>query len=167
MTTNVTSAVAAALLIAAAGCGGDHVRGSDAVPAAFATLATDVSAAAGRHRANGEGAGPSGCAGEMSRYGAELRPMLDRMEGLSGDMDACVTEMGHASSADMQGTCAEMRQELERHLAGGCAAADPAAEAARHAGSMQQLADREAQRSHAMGEMMGSRGGMMSGRCGH
>jgi hypothetical protein len=157
--------VATILLFATAGCGGAHMANPDAD--AFAALATEVSAAAEKHRRNMDGAGAVGCSTEMSRYGAEVRPMLDRMSGMSGGMDACMAEMGQPESGDMQSTCDDMRRELEAHLASGCAAVDPRAETARHAGAMRQMAAHETQRAASMDGMMAPRASMMSGRCSH
>jgi hypothetical protein len=76
-----------------------------------------------------------------------------------------MAEMGHTASADMQATCGQMRQELDAHVASGCAAADPVAETARHVEAMQQMAAHEMERASTMGSMMGGTGGMMSGSC--
>jgi hypothetical protein len=152
----------ALLLVLAAGCGGD---GSGAGQDAFAHSASAVSASSDQHRRNMAGAPPSGCAAEMARYGAEIRPMLEHMRQLGGEMDACMAAMGHAAEADLQATCDAMRASVDDHLAHGCAAADPAAAAAQHAEAMRAMADHELARAGMAGPMMGS--GRMGGGCGH
>ena len=161
MTTRIIAAAAVAFTTAA--CGGDHMGRSG--PTEFAILASDISTKAQEHRVNVERAGDTGCATEMSRYVDEMGPLVDRMSSISADMDACMAAMGHAASADMQSTCAQMRDELDTHVGGGCAAADPLAETVRHADALGQMANHEMDRAASMGGMMGGRANMMSGRC--
>ncbi|HET9595139.1 MAG TPA: hypothetical protein VFP65_06145 [Anaeromyxobacteraceae bacterium] len=153
----------ATLACTAAACGGAHTPAPDT--AAFSATASDLSIAAEAHLARMQQAGAGGCATETARYAGEARPLVDRMSGMSQDMDACMTAMGHTSSADMKTTCEQMRQELEAHLAAVCASADPMAETERHVAAMQQMAAHEMDRATTMHGMMGGSGGMTSSGC--
>ena len=155
--------VVASLALVTVGCGGAHMSAPDA--AAFSSLANEVTARAQDHRVRMEQAGAAGCSAEMARYAGDVAPLVDRMAGMSRDMDACMNAMGHTESADMQATCGQMRQELDAHVASTCAAADPVSETARHVEAMQQMAAHERDRASTMGTMMGGTGGMMSGAC--
>jgi len=152
----------AATLLALSACG-DHTGGPDY--RAYGNLATEIAASAEQHSTTMSTATAAACPGERARYAGELRPMVGRMQDMSVDMDACMLKMGHTDQADMQATCEQMSSELEQHLAVGCTASDPAAEASRHAGAMGQMAQHEAQRAESMGEMMMG-GGMMGNACG-
>jgi hypothetical protein len=144
--------------VAVVGCGG--MKGPDV--AAYRTLGAEVASTVESHRIASATLSGAECAAERDRYAAELRPMLQRMTSMSGDMDACMDEMGHAGSGDLQSTCASMRAELDGHLAAACATADIAGEAARHATAMAGMVAHEMDAAGTMQGMMGS-GGMMSG----
>lgn len=163
--TSIARFAIAPLLVVSVACGGNHMTDPD--PGAFERMAASISTAGEQHRTNMASDTPASCATEMSRYAAEVRPMVDIMSGMSDDMDACMVDMGHAESADMQATCAQMAAELDEHVARGCTVADPVAEATRHADSMRQLAEQEMERADNMHSMMGARTTMMSGRCRH
>jgi len=153
---NAKVVLTAAFGLAMVGCGG--TKAPDI--AAYQKLGADLSAAVESHETTCATLTTADCPGERSRYDAEVRPMLDRMLSMSGDMDACMNDMGYAASADMRGTCQSMRTELDSHLAAACTA-DIAGEASRHAAVMGGMLQHEMDRSVAMQGMMG--GSMMSG----
>ncbi|HEU4382002.1 MAG TPA: hypothetical protein VFR85_00765 [Anaeromyxobacteraceae bacterium] len=128
---------------------------------AYRNLASQISGAVARHQANSAALGAAECPAERTRYGAEVRPMLERMEVMSIDMDAHLREMGCPGSAEMQATCQAMLGELDDHLAVACSANDVAAEATRHQVAMDSMLDHEMAMLGGMqgGSMMGSGGG--------
>jgi hypothetical protein len=107
----------------------------------------------------------SNCPAEKSRYEAQVRPMLDRMASMSVDTDACMNDMGHTGTADMQSTCRSMQAELDDHLAAACSTGDIAGEAARHASAMHTMLQHETDRAATMQSMMGDSSMMSGGMC--
>ena len=156
---DVRATVAIALAGVVLACG----SGTSPDVAAYQKLAADVAVAVDTHTINATTG--AGCIAERDRYGAAIRPMLDRMSDMSVDMDACMRGMGHVTSADMQSTCRSMRGELDDHLAAACAAQDVAAEAERHASAMKRMLQHEMDEAGGMQDMMGNRAMMASGMC--
>ena len=129
---------------------------------AYGQVASDVSAAAQAHRAaSASFATEADCMGERDRYDGRVAPLLERMRGMSGGMDACSDSMGHHETPTMSDTCDSMRSELTRHMAAACASANAEgqfAEVNTHADRMTQWAKTELDRSARMGGMMGGGG---------
>jgi len=129
----------------AVGCGMPQSMTS-ADPAAYQQQALDLSAKVQAHRVLAADAGTVGdCTAEHTRYDGEVRPMLDKLQSLSGAMDSCMTKMGKAGDADMATTCTSMMSELDRHSTAACAAdlAADKAEAVRHCDAMKTWLDTE------------------------
>jgi hypothetical protein len=92
--------------------------------------------------------------------------MIERMQGMSGDMDREMSMMGHGMDADMACGADAMMAELGAHAAAACTSAsitDDRAEAMRHATAMETWATHQHQRADEMGGMMGSSGMGMGG----
>lgn len=154
-----TGAIVLATIVLA--CGG----GTSPDIAAYQKLAADLAVTVDTHQTNVTTAAGADCIAERNRYGAAIRPMLDRMSDMSVDMDACMRDMGHATPTDMQSTCQSMRGELDDHLAAACATQDAAAEAERHATAMKRMLQHELDEASAMQDMMGNRSMMSTGMC--
>jgi hypothetical protein len=147
--------------VAVAGCG-DSTRDRPDVQA-YAGLARQISGAAAAYGTADDAASdvPS-CQSAHAAYDANVRPMVDRMRAMSGDMDREMEMMGHGDEADMTCGADGMMAELDRHRTAACTSADMAAnhaEADRHATAMGQWAEHQRMRSEEMGGMMGM-GGM-------
>jgi hypothetical protein len=157
----------ALVLVALGGvaCGG----GSSGVdPAAFGETASAISAAAEAHAAaTAAFTQTSQCQAELSRYGTEMSAMIDHMQGMSGDMDACMSSLGHTQQATLGALCTSMAAELHRHMAAACAPSSLAGmitEADTHASTMMGMASTEESGATSMQMMMGGSGsGMMGG----
>jgi len=107
------------------------------------------------------------CNSAESQYDAQVRPMVQRMEDMSGSMHSMMDSQGAGSHGDMSCMSGAMRAELAQHKAMACASADMAAnqaEAMRHADSMEGYAAHQRARAEEMMSMMG--GGMMGGGSG-
>ena len=149
-----------------AGCGGMGNASAPADPAAYQKLTQDVVARVATHRANATGAETvSACVTEHTRYDAEVRPMLEKMQSQSGGMDSCMMQMGRSGDADLTATCGSMMSELDGHKTDACASADVAVdtnEAVRHCAAMEKgLAAANDRASYLAGSM----GNMSGGRC--
>lgn len=140
--------VAAALGGAAVGCG---MHSMDM--AGYQNVMSEVSSSVQNHETAVAALTTVGCATEMSRYAAEMAPMLDRMTEMSGQMGSCMVAAG--SSADMRSTCESMTAELDAHVAGACAAPDVVAETREHVQKMNAMLDREAGLIGSMGSGCG------------
>jgi hypothetical protein len=153
--------------LAMAACGGGS---SEVDPAAFGQAASDISKAAQAHASTTAAfTQPSQCQQELSRYGAEMNGMIDRMQGMSGAMDACMTSMGQPQGATMGTTCNAMTAEMQRHMAAACASSsltDMMSEANTHASKMMGMASSEQSGASSMQMMMGSSGSGMMGSSG-
>lgn len=154
-------AIVTVLVALVAGCGGME-RSADVD--AYQRVLSDALAAVETHAAAAIALAPADCGSEMARYEAEMRPMLDRMAGMSDDMDACMADMGRAS-AEMQATCEAMRAEVDAHRDAACTTGDIAGGGSRHASAMRDMIQREMDASAGMQGMMD--GTMMSGRSCH
>ncbi len=135
---------------------------------AYGQVASDLSAAVEAHRAATVSPTMVDCEGERGGYEERVTPMIDRMRGMSGGMDACMGSMGHNETPTMVDTCTMMRDELTRHVGAACASANPndrIAEVNRHADRMIPWAKSEADRSARLGGMMGGSGRMSVGGC--
>lgn len=157
----------ASVALLAVGACGSSMSGPDT--AQYRQLATSISAAATAHRdAMATMTGTIDCQAERDRYRAQVTPLMDRMQEMSGDMDGCMESMGHASDASMRASCTSMRDELNRHYGAACASATPrdnAAEASAHADRMTGWANTEAGQADRMHSMMGGSGMMGGGAC--
>lgn len=146
----------AVLAVLAAGCG-SHPQSVD--PAAFRAAAERLLSSVERHRTGAATAGaPDACRAQFDLYLAEARPTLEELTAMGGAMDTCMRSRGHGTMADIVGTCASLRQELDAHAATGCGA-DPSrnqAEIERHCAAMSELALRTDDRA----QMMMTGGGM-------
>lgn len=161
--------VVGAVLVAGslAGCGSSDEGVGPAEVQAYSGLSQDISAAASTYATAAEGtADVPGCHAAHTPYRAEVGPMVDRMLGMSGDMDREMERMGHAASADMTCAADAMHAELAAHDAAACTSTDMAvnhAEAARHASEMEAWAEHQRARAGEMGGMMGMGGMGMGG----
>lgn len=154
--------LAAGLLTAviAAGCGDSSDERPDV--RAYAGLAQQISASASAYGTAAEATSdvPS-CQSGHGAYDAQVRPMVERMHAMSGDMDREMATMGHTAEADMTCGADAMIAEFDDHHAVACTSADMTAnhaEAGRHAAAMQAWAEHQRARSEQMGEMMGMMG---------
>lgn len=145
-------------------CGGNNTSKVDAYLAAT----DEVRAVVDAHRQRSDTvATREDCQAERRRYIAEVRPRLDHLKQLSGDMDGCMRGSGHMQWADMARMCDGMNDEVDDHEAQACTAASPEGdrqETFRHCAVMDDEVTRARQRGEQStgcgGEMMG-RGGMM------
>lgn len=156
----------ALLILFAAACGG-----SDMLDAReYRDVALQISASVDRHRTNGQGAADAAaCRSEHDRYEAEVRPLLDSMSGMSGQMDSWMRCLGRGPAGMEQG-CVSMRSELDRHALAGCAndAGANRDELNRHCDAMSAFATSEADAASVMMGAAQCGGSMMScDSCGH
>ncbi len=159
--------MAALLALLASGCG-SNMSHTNADVQAYQALALGVSSGVQSYRSQAAAmADLASCNGAASQYDAQVRPMVQRMEDMSGSMDTMMDSQGRGSHGDMGCMSAAMRAELDEHKTMACASADMAAnqaEATRHADSMEGYAAHQQARAEEMMSMMG--GGMMSGGSG-
>lgn len=154
-----------------AACGGSsHSSSSSTLDvASFRSTAEAIANAADQHATTMNSVtSVAGCQVELSRYQGAVQPMLDRLRGLSDDMDLCMRSVGQPNYADARATCDVMFSELQTHMTQGCASSDMGverAEAARHAQAMDGLAKHEEDRADTMGGMMGMSPMMDNGHC--
>ena len=154
-----TFIIAVALAISTASvvaCSGSSPATPDTL--AYGQVASEVSSAVQTHRAASASFATQGdCIGERDRYDGHIAPLLERMRGLSGDMDACMDSMGHHPTPTLGDTCDAMRSELTRHMAAACASPNADAEASEantHADRMAAWAKTEHDRSDEIGGMI-------------
>jgi len=112
------------------------------------------------------------CADVHAGYDREVRPLVEQMVALGGDMDGFMDAHHGSGEADMECDATSLMQELDAHAVIACSLAnldDDRAEVVRHVGSMTGYTDHARQRC---GEMMAGLdgqgwqwGGMMAG-CG-
>jgi hypothetical protein len=135
----------------------------------YERTASSISSAATAHRtAMASIANVSDCQTERDRYRAQVTPLVDHMQAMSGDMDSCMASMGHANAGSMGATCTSMRSELDRHMNAACASSamsDNTAEATVHAQRMTTWANTESGQAAQLQSMMGGGGTMMGGSC--
>jgi hypothetical protein len=99
----------------------------------------------------------AGCQAERDRYGAQMGPMVDQMNAMSGQMDGCMSMMGSAGASSFGSVCGSMQAELARHMGAACASADMSAnasEATAHAQRMSGWAQSESSEAATMEPMM-------------
>ncbi len=156
-----------ALPVLLAACGGMSSGLDSGQIQSFSSTALAVSSAAttyGNQAATMTSA--STCAADQSAYDGQVRPMVDRMQGLAPAMDGMMGSMSHMADGDMACAAAAMMAELDRHGTAACASATDmapnVAEASQHVAAMNQWAAHQAARAHEMGSMMGM-SGMMGG----
>ena len=156
----VSKGAVGGLLAAAAiaGCGGSSGSSTPDVRG-FAATAGQISTAASTYgTAAAATADVPGCQSAHAAYDGQVRPMVGRMQSMSGGMDDEMASMGHSADADMTCAADAMAAELAHHDAAACASADMSsnhAEAARHAAAMVGWAQHEQARADDMGGMMG------------
>ncbi len=165
-----TFAVLAAVLLLGACSGTGNSMGVNAsdVAALDQAAARVSSSAASYQTSTANMATPADCGAAVQQYSTQVQPSVDRIAQMSGRMDAAMSSMGQMMGADMECGSGVMQQELAHHLGVACASPDMAAnraEAARHAGAMQEFADHMRMRADEMSTMMGS-SGMMGGGMG-
>ena len=156
--------LAAGLLAAsvATGCGGSSPGSpgpGQADVQAYAGLAQQISTAAFTYAtAASATTDVPDCQSGHAAYDAQVRPMVDRMSAMSGDMDREMDMLGHADDADMTCGADAMAAEIDHHDAVACTSTAMSAnhaEAGRHATAMEAWADHQHARSEEMGGMMG------------
>jgi hypothetical protein len=157
------AAASVALAVLAAGC---TSKTSAPDVAAFQALAADTQARVARYQA-AWAATPAtdaaSCLAIEDTYHADVKPMLQRMAGMSPGMDDWMDSHGMAAGADMGCGSTVMMDELEGHHAVACqgTALQNSAEAARHVGAMTYDTNHLLERAGQMADMMD--GGMMGG----
>jgi hypothetical protein len=161
-----TTAAFATLAVLAAGCSS---KSSAPDVAALQALAADTQARVSQYQAAWvatPAADAAGCLSIESPYHADVKPMLQRMAGMSPGMDAWMDSHGLAAGADMACGSTVMMDELEGHHAVACQGtpAEMKAEADRHAGAMTYETSHMQARAGEMADMMD--GGMMGGGMG-
>ncbi|MBI3181101.1 MAG: hypothetical protein HYZ28_03055 [Myxococcales bacterium] len=115
------------------------------------SLALEVSSAADQHEASvAEAPDVEVCRTERERYDAKVRPMLERMAAMSGEMPCCTMCMG--TSVGGSG-CMSMMEELERYGGVACGAPEMSSnrlETSRHCLAMRTFAQRQMQQASPM-----------------
>jgi hypothetical protein len=147
-------------VVIAAACGGSSNTRPDA--AAYAALAQNISSAASSYgTAAAATTDVATCQSGHTAYDHQVRPMVEQMQGMSGDMDHEMSMMGRAGDADMTCGANAMMAELDAHAAAACTSTsmtDNHAEAMRHATAMESWATHQHERAEEMGGMMGTSG---------
>jgi len=170
-----TTIVAVAFAVAACG-GSSSSSGSD--PKALNTLSQNVAAAAGAYGTQAGGMmDVSACDTDETSYDAQVRPMVEQMQGMAPGMDQMMGSLGHGSDADMTCAADAMMAELDHHKGVACSSMSDMGpnktEAQQHVAAMTKWADHQMVRSDDMGSMMGTGmggmggGGMTTGHCVH
>jgi hypothetical protein len=166
------SALAWVSVLIAAGCGGSSDTRPDA--GAYAALAQSISSAATSYGSAAAATNDvAGCQSEHAAYDGRVRPMIERMQGMSGEMDREMAMMGTSRDADMTCGANALMAELDAHAAAACTSSSMAenhTEAMRHASAMETWATHQQQRAEEMGGMMGAgmgMGGTMTMACQH
>ena len=162
-----------ALGLAAVACGGSGSGNPADSIQAMEAVAHDISSATDTYGAQAAGmADVTACASDEASHDAQVRPMVERMQGLSPGMDGMMGSLGDRAEADMTCAADAMMYELDRHQ--GVACSSPAdmgpnkAEAAQHVENMTKWADHQTVRASDLASMvgMGGRGGGMGGGMG-
>ena len=60
------------------------------------------------------------CTTDQTGYDAQVRPMVEQMQGLGPTMDQMMGSLGHAPDADMTCAANAIMSELDRHKAVAC-----------------------------------------------
>lgn len=144
------------------GCGGSSGNGTPDVQGYTATAGQISAAAAAYGVAAGGTVDVPACQSAHAAYDAQVRPMVDRLQAMSGAMDERMTMMGRGGDADMTCGADAMDAELAHHAAAACASVGMDAnhaEAERHAAAMESWAEHQRERADELGGMMGM-GGM-------
>ena len=146
--------LASCALLLLAGC--MHRDLSPADLAAYDRLTSGLSSVVGDYRTDAARmSSASDCAAAAERYFARVRPEVEGLRPLAGEID------DHMMSGDMRCGMDAITGEVDRHRRAACASADPEAnrtEALRHCDVMQRYADHMRMRgaeAHAMGSGMG------------
>lgn len=162
-----------ALVFAAAACGGSS-GSSGSTPQTVDALSRRISAAAAAYGTQASGmTDASACTTDETSYDAQVRPMVEQMQGMMPGMDQSMSSMGHGADADMTCGANAMMAELDRHEGVACSSTTDMGpnkmEAQQHVSAMTQWADHQMVRSDEMGSMMGmggmGSGGMTTGHC--
>jgi hypothetical protein len=161
---------AALTAMLAAACGGGSTAGTAPDSAAYASQAQAISSAASSYAAAATATTDvPACQSGHAAYDAQVGPMVQRMQSMSGEMDHHMSEMGRTADADMTCGADAMMAELGGHRAMACTFAsmtDNHAEASRHAAAMEAWAAHQHARAEEMGGMMGTGGMGMGGAAG-
>lgn len=160
------SRIAAGAVAVVAACSSGLMMSRSDV-ASYDRLASDLGGAVTNYRtATSAMSTPAECMAALQQYLGTVKPDLDRMGPLAGEMDSQMMALGQGLSSDMRCGMDVMRGELARHAAVACTAADMGmnrAEAGRHADAMESFADHMRMRAAEAGGMMGGASGMMGG----
>ena len=150
--------VPAVLAVAALGCGSGSQTSSVGASqiATYQDLADHVATAATAYRARMMDAGTTlaTCADVHAAYDREVRPLLEQMVAMGGDLDGFMDAHHGAGAADMECGAMGLMHELDAHALVACSwpgLADDRAEAARHVAAMMGYTNHADQRC---GEMM-------------
>jgi FtsP/CotA-like multicopper oxidase with cupredoxin domain len=169
---------ALALTLAACGSAGMHDYGANAGanPAAIALdqAAQNVATTASTFQAGASGLGTvSDCSTAAQRYSDQMKPVIDQVSRIAGQMDSTLGSMGWATHADVQCSAGAMSMELARHMAAACGLPDMTANRAeidQHLAAMHDFANhmrmRAAEVNGLSGSGMSGMGGGMSGNMG-
>lgn len=164
----------ATLALTAVACGGSS--GSGVSPQAMNELSRSIASAAATYGTQASAMTDAGaCRSDESSYDAQVRPMVEQMQGMAPQLDQAMGSMGHGADADMTCAAKAMMAELDRHGSAACASTGDMgsnrAEADRDVAAMTEWADHQLVRSQAMASMMGTGmggmggGGMTTGHC--
>ncbi len=162
--------------LAAIACGGSSSSSPGASPRTLNALSQSIASAAAAYGAQTAGmADSTSCNADETGYDAQVRPMVEQMQGMGPEMDQMMSSMGHADDADMSCAAGAMMAELDRHKGMACSSMTDMgpnrSEAQQHVTAMTEWADHQMVRSDDMGSMMGmgmggmAGGGMTSGHC--
>jgi FtsP/CotA-like multicopper oxidase with cupredoxin domain len=171
-------AVALALTLAACGSAGMHDSGTNSGTNAGANAldqaAQGVATTASAFQAGTPALGTvPDCSAAAQRYSDQMKPVVDQVNRVAGQMDSTLGSMGRVAHADVQCSAGAMSMELARHMAVVCGVPDMAAnrtEVEQHLGAMQDFANhmrmRAAEVNGLSGSGMSGMGGGMGGSMG-
>lgn len=165
----IFTALAGTLALGACSGMGSGSGMSSTNAAAYNQKATQVSSAVAKYRAAAATmTSPADCKAAVDQYQADVKPAIDGMAQMAGEMDGAMEQMGQKMHGDMQCGDQVMEDELARHLAAACTSTDTAtnqSEVTRHGDAMQGYAEHMQMRAGEVGSMMGNMmgGGMMGG----
>lgn len=163
------------LALTALACGGSS-GSSGASPQAMNELSRSIASAAATYGSQASAmTDPGTCRSDESSYDAQVRPMVEQMQGMAPEMDQTMGSMGRGADADMTCAAKAMMAELDRHRSAACPSTGDMgpnrSEADRDVATMTQWANHQLVRSQAMASMMGTGmgamggGGMTTGHC--
>jgi hypothetical protein len=164
--------------LAAAACGGSSGSSSSAANTqTLNTLSQNISSAAAAYGTQASGMmDTTACNTDETGYEAQVRPMVEQMQGMGPEMDQMMGSLGHGTDADMTCAANAMVAEINRHKSVACSSTTDMgpnkSEAQQHVATMTEWANHQMVRSHDMGSMMGmgmggmgGGGGMTTGHC--